>query len=107
MRDVYVAGAGMTRFAKQPGRTLKDLTAEAVTAALKDAVAYCMKAYDGMTDAKGSQMIKLFGFDLAKLTVFSLNTAHTDEHYGNMVTYMRLKNIVPPTSENQPPPPAK
>jgi acetyl-CoA acetyltransferase len=37
MRDVYVAGLGMTRFAKQPGRTLKDLTAEAVTAALKDA----------------------------------------------------------------------
>jgi acetyl-CoA acyltransferase len=37
MRDVYVAGIGMTRFAKQPGRTLKDLTAEAVTAALKDA----------------------------------------------------------------------
>lgn len=37
MRDVYVAGAGMTRFAKQPGRTLKDLTAEAVSAALKDA----------------------------------------------------------------------
>jgi acetyl-CoA acyltransferase len=32
-----VAGVGMTRFAKQPGRTLKDLTAEAVTAALKDA----------------------------------------------------------------------
>jgi len=21
------------------------------------------------------------------------------EHYGNLVTYMRLKNIVPPTSE--------
>src|SRR5580700_11881249 len=37
MRDVYVAGVGMTRFAKQPDRTLKDLTAEAVTAALKDA----------------------------------------------------------------------
>src|SRR5580700_9813047 len=37
MRDVYMAGVGMTRFAKQPGRTLKDLTAEAVTAALKDA----------------------------------------------------------------------
>ncbi|MGH3378606.1 MAG: thiolase family protein [Actinoallomurus sp.] len=37
MRDVHVAGIGMTRFAKQPGRSLKDLTAEAVTAALKDA----------------------------------------------------------------------
>ena len=37
MRDVYVAGIGMTRFAKQPSRSLKDLTAEAVTAVLKDA----------------------------------------------------------------------
>lgn len=36
-RRVYAAGIGMTRFAKQPGRTLKDLTAEAVTGALKDA----------------------------------------------------------------------
>lgn len=37
MREVYVAGVGMTRFAKQQGRTLKDLTAEAAGAALKDA----------------------------------------------------------------------
>jgi acetyl-CoA acyltransferase len=37
MRDVYVAGAGMTLFAKQPGRSLKDLTAEAVRTALADA----------------------------------------------------------------------
>jgi len=49
------------------------------------------QAFEGMTDAKGSQMVKLFNFDLAKLTVFSINTAHTDEHYGNMVTYLRLK----------------
>jgi acetyl-CoA acetyltransferase len=37
MRNVYVAGIGMTRFAKQLDRGLKDLTAEAVTGALKDA----------------------------------------------------------------------
>ena len=37
MRDVHVAGIGMTRFAKQPARSLKDLTSEAVTASLKDA----------------------------------------------------------------------
>jgi hypothetical protein len=47
-------------------------------------------------------MVKLFNFDIAKLTVFSLNTAHTDEHDGNVVAYLRLKGIVPPTSENQP-----
>jgi uncharacterized damage-inducible protein DinB len=69
---------------------------------LKDAVAFCNKALDGMTDAKGSQMVKFFDFNIAKLTLFSLNTAHADEHYGNMVTYLRLKGLVPPTSENQP-----
>ena len=78
-----------------------------LVAALKDGVAYCNKAFESMTDAKGSQMVKLFNFDLAKLTVFSINTGHMDEHYGNMVTYMRLKGIVPPTSENQPAPPPK
>jgi len=74
-----------------------------LTAAIKDAVAYCNKAFDSMTDAKGSQMVKLFNFEIARLTVLSLNTAHTDEHYGNMVTYLRIKGIVPPTSDNPPP----
>ena len=72
-----------------------------LVAALKDGVAYCNKAFAGMTDAQGSQMVKMMGFDLAKLTVLSVNTAHTDEHYGNMVTYLRLKGIVPPSSEKQ------
>lgn len=79
-----------------------------LVAALKDAVAYCTKSFDGMTDAKGSEIVKIFGrMDLARLTVLSLNTAHTDEHYGNIVTYMRLKGLVPPTSEAQPAPPTK
>src|ERR1700675_766691 len=78
-----------------------------LVAALKDGVAYCNKAFDSMTDAKGSQLVKFMSFDLAKLTMFSLNTAHTDEHYGNMVTYLRLKGIVPPTSENPPGQPSK
>jgi uncharacterized damage-inducible protein DinB len=72
-----------------------------LVAALKEGVAYCNKAFAGMTDAQGSQMVKMFNFDLAKLTVLSVNTAHTDEHYGNMVTYLRLKGIVPPSSEKQ------
>src|SRR5579863_10309222 len=31
-----------------------------LVAALKDAVAYCNKAFDGMTDAKGSEMVQMF-----------------------------------------------
>jgi len=68
-------------------------------AALKDAFAYCDKAYDAMTDASATQMVKLFGGDTPKLGVLTVNNMHAVEHYGNLVTYMRLKNIVPPTSE--------
>jgi hypothetical protein len=39
--------------------------------------------------------------------MLSVNTAHTDEHYGNMVTYLRLKGIVPPSSEAPPSPAQK
>ena len=78
----------------------KSKTAKAdLVAALKEAVAYCNKTYAGMTDAKGSEMVKLMQFNVARLTVLSVNTAHTDEHYGNIVTYLRLKGIVPPSSE--------
>jgi uncharacterized damage-inducible protein DinB len=78
----------------------KSMTTKAdLVAALKEAVAYCDKAYTGMTDAQGSQMVKMMNFNVAKLSVLSVNTAHTDEHYGNMVTYLRLKGIVPPSSE--------
>ena len=70
-----------------------------LVAALKDAVAYCNKTYSNMTDAQGSQMVKFMKYNLARLSVLSVNTAHTDEHYGNIVTYLRLKGIVPPSSE--------
>jgi uncharacterized damage-inducible protein DinB len=112
----HVADASVMFCSQASGETVtpknieKTKTSKAdLVAALKEGVAYCNKAFDSMTDAKGSEMIKLFGFNLARLSVFSLNTAHTDEHYGNMVTYMRLKGIVPPTSENAPPaaPPTK
>jgi uncharacterized damage-inducible protein DinB len=72
-----------------------------LVAALKQAVAYCSKVYGAMTDAKGSEMTKMMNLDVAKLTVLSANTAHDYEHYGNMSTHMRLKGIVPPTSEKK------
>ena len=78
-----------------------------LVAALKDAVAYCDKAYDGMTDASGAQMVKLFGADMPNLGVLNINNMHDMEHYGNLVTYMRIKNIVPPSSEQAPAPQQK
>ena len=68
-------------------------------AALKEAFAYCDKAYDSVTDASVSQTVKIFAGDLPKPIVLTANAMHDAEHYGNLVTYMRLKNIVPPSSE--------
>ena len=75
-------------------------------AALNAAFAYCDKAYNGMTDATAVQTIKLFGNDAPRLSALTVNNMHDLEHYGNLVTYMRLKNIVPPSSEQPPQPPA-
>jgi len=79
-------------------------------AALKDAFAYCDKAYEGMTDASAAQKVKLFGNDTPKPVVLTVNDMHMSEHYGNLITYLRLKNLVPPSSETAPPqmgPPTK
>jgi uncharacterized damage-inducible protein DinB len=85
---------------KNPGLQIeKTVTTKAdLVQALKDAVAYCNKEYATMTDVKAVELIKFMGRDAPRLLAFTLNTAHTDEHYGNMVTYLRLKGIVPPTS---------
>jgi uncharacterized damage-inducible protein DinB len=70
-----------------------------IVAALKTAFSYCDKAYDGLTDAHAADEVKFFNRPMAKINVLGFNTAHTDEHYGNIVTYMRLKNMVPPSSK--------
>ncbi len=44
---------------------------------------------------------KLFGNDAPRLSALTVNNMHDLEHYGNLVTYMRMKNIVPPSSEQQ------
>ena len=68
-------------------------------AALKSAFAYCDKAYDGITDASAVQLVKVRGGERPILGVLTMNNMHTILHYGNLVTYMRMKNIIPPTSE--------
>jgi uncharacterized damage-inducible protein DinB len=90
---------------KPPSDAEKSKTKKAdLVAALKEAVAYCNKTYAAMTDTKGSEMVKMMNFDVARLTVLAANFAHNYEHYGNMSTYMRIRGIIPPTSEKSPSP---
>jgi len=74
-----------------------------ITAALKEAFGYCETAYAGLSDAKAAEMVQFFGMKITRLGAMDFNIAHNMEHYGNLVTYMRMKNIVPPSSTPRPP----
>jgi uncharacterized damage-inducible protein DinB len=67
--------------------------------ALADAFAYCQGVYENMTDERGSEMVPFFGGqEYARSAILAFNSAHNYEHYGNLVTYMRINGITPPTS---------
>src|SRR5262245_58996077 len=70
-----------------------------LVAALKEGVSYCNTVFDGMTDQKGTETVPFYFGPTPRLSVLYFAVTHTYEHYGNLVTYMRLKNIVPPSSE--------
>jgi uncharacterized damage-inducible protein DinB len=73
-----------------------------IVAALKTAFAYCDAIYGGMTDAQAAEMIPAFGgIKISRLSMLDFNVAHTMEHYGNLVTYMRIQGVVPPSSERR------
>jgi uncharacterized damage-inducible protein DinB len=94
-----------TAAGSKPPRTgiEKTVTAKpALIAALKEGVTYCNTVIDGMTDQKGTETVPFYFGPTPRLSVLYFAVTHTYEHYGNLVTYMRLKNIVPPSSETKP-----
>jgi uncharacterized damage-inducible protein DinB len=94
---------GMAAGEKPNETDFEKTTAKAdLVKALTDAFAYCNKVTASINDTTGTEKVKFFGdMDRTKLGVLNFNVAHNLEHYGNLVTYMRLKGIVPPTSERQ------
>jgi uncharacterized damage-inducible protein DinB len=83
-----------------PGIEKSKTTKADLSAAVKEAFAYCDKAY-ALSDDQVTQAVKFFGAERTKLGVLSFNSMHNMEHYGNIVTYMRLKGLVPPSSEGR------
>jgi hypothetical protein len=73
-------------------------TKPAILAALKEAFAYCDAAYAKMTDTTAVEMVPFFNRQVPRIFAMDFNLVHTTEHYGNLVTYMRINKIVPPSS---------
>jgi uncharacterized damage-inducible protein DinB len=82
-------------------RTVTDKAA--MVKALGDALTYCDGAYKETTDANANNLVKLppiggSGGQSTRALVLMFNTTHNNEHYGNVILYLRLKNIVPPST---------
>ncbi len=99
--DAQFAFCSAVKGEKKESNAEKSKTSKAdLVAALKSSVEYCDGVFNAMTDAGAAQTVKFFGRDMAKLTILNFNVAHDNEHYGNIVTYMRIKGLVPPSSES-------
>ena len=72
-------------------------TKSQIVEALEMGFGYCDEVYAHMTDEKGAGEVT-FGGPNTAFGVLAFNSAHNYEHYGNLVTYMRLNGIVPPSS---------
>lgn len=70
-----------------------------IISALKATFATCDAVYSGVTDAGLAKSAKPFGMDMNVSGALTLNTSHNWEHYGNIVTYMRMLGMVPPSSQ--------
>ena len=71
-----------------------------IVKALEDSFKYCDVAYTALEDGKLGDMVAA-PFGTAKTTRAETvmgNTGHVQEHYGNLVTYLRINGLVPPSS---------
>src|ERR1700674_4839976 len=70
-----------------------------LVAALKESFDTCDALYNGLTDANASEPVPMFRGQQSRLGALAFNVIHDNECYGSMAVYMRLKGIVPPSSE--------
>jgi uncharacterized damage-inducible protein DinB len=86
-------GKAVTKDVEKTAKTKKE-----ISEALSDSFTLCDAVWAGLTDANSAEIVQFRG-PVTKLALMSFDTAHGLEHYGNLVTYMRLIRIVPPSAE--------
>lgn len=72
-----------------------------LVAALKESFSICDAAFNALTDASALQMVEGRRGPRPRLGVLNGVTTHSNEEYGYMAVYLRLKGIVPPSSEGR------
>ena len=97
--NVNIGACGVIKGEKKSVEVTANTTKSEVVAAVRDSFAYCDGVFDSMSDAEATQMVNFRGGQHPKLAVLYAVIIHSNEMYGYMSVYMRLKGIVPPSSE--------
>ena len=73
-----------------------------LVASLKASFDYCDPVYAKMTDAAGAAQVTWFRWKMSKLGLLNWNISHDNEMYGIIGAFLRIKGLVPPSSEGRP-----
>jgi uncharacterized damage-inducible protein DinB len=101
----HIANGNMAYCSMAKGETPPKNDAEKITAkadlvkALNDSFAACDAVFSTLTDEAMLEKVKNGQRETARGVYIAGVIAHVNEHYGNLVTYMRLKGLVPPSTE--------
>lgn len=91
-----INGVAAANITKPPADTADKAT---IVEALKASFAECDKAYAGLTDANLADMIQAGPVKRSRIGLSWGNVSHDNEQYATLALYMRLKGLVPPSSE--------
>jgi uncharacterized damage-inducible protein DinB len=91
-----VSGAGSKTLDADKKKTKAELLA-----ALRESFAICDVAFAALTDGQANEMVRMgqSSFELTRLSLLVSMIAHSNEQHGYMAVYLRLKGIVPPSTE--------
>ena len=88
--------------AREEDEIEKSVTTKAkLVEALRASTEYCRRAY-ALSDADAARTVTMYGESHTRMWALALNASHDGEHYGNIVTYLRIKGMVPPSSQRTP-----
>ena len=81
-----------------PEDAVRSTTKAGLIDALKQSNANCDRAY-AQSPAAAAASVDVFGEQHSRLYALMMNATHDAEHYGNLVTYLRMNGMVPPSSK--------
>jgi len=100
--DAQVRMCGVVKGESPAANAASKSTKAELVAALKASFDYCDPVYASMTDAAGAAHVKWARWDMSKLGLLNWNISHDNEMYGIIGAFLRLKGLVPPSSEGRP-----